>query len=327
MIPYRRSFIVSADVDRVLEVLSGIGDVFKDLPYFKLRGETEKGFIYEVSYRRRFSKLTDKILLTVKRESGNTFSITIIGSRVEMAIYIRAVGENVNTRIDINATARAEKSGLVKHMLSDIASRIEEFVKENVKKPAAAKPARPVEAKREVGEEKPAVLPLTEFKREGIISRPAGVEKPPAGKPAAPPAKPPTPPPKPSRPVKPEISLPPREELENKLLDPLWIAQLLMHCSLISRKTMPLPSSPKELIDMASEAIGGEEYPLIMISIRGEDIDSHIIYDPKTHDIKAAKTTIGGILDYKGDEALKKLFEKKQQIMNIKIWGIKKLPQ
>ncbi len=330
LIPYRSSFTILASIDDILPVLDNIEEFIKTLSFIKIIETTSKGIVCELSYRKRLSKLKDKWLVTIRRLGRGSINITAIGSKTEVSILIKAVPEELKTRIDINATARGDKPGLIKDLLARFSKEIEKYIKEKITKPVE----KPVEKRREVKavkkEEKP--VPLTEFVREKEASPPKPVERPVVKPRTETVVKPLEAKPKPVveevKPKPPSIEIPSRSELEKKLRDPIWIAQLLMNASLITRKVLTLPSSPKELFELVEKLAGGElgKYPVIMLSIRGEDIDAHIIYDPANKDIKASKTTIGGILDYTGEEALKKLFEKKQATINLKIWGIKKIP-
>ncbi len=311
---HKHSFLVVAEPDDVLELLEkGFLDFLKSVPYIRVVDITEKGVIIDLSIRRGFSRFRDRLIITYKRSEDSLLEVYGIGKEVEYTIIINVKKEFPHSRVEIISTSRSIRPRIIKAFLSDFNKRLEEYIKREIKlrkaAPAQAKPAVSPPSKKATAEAKPAEKPLV------VEEKP----KPAAGKPVV----------KEKAMEKPASLGISGRVLEEKMKDPLWIAQLLLSSSLIKRGEIQLPGSPKELIDKLlmenKDKITG--YRLVMISLRGGDIDSHIIIDPVNNDILAAKTTKGGILDYTGEEAIKKLFEKKQEKLEYKLWGINQLPQ
>ncbi len=318
LITYRSDFTVLADQDEVMEILEKkFMDLIKSIPYMKIVESTSKGTIVDISYRRRLSSFKDRLLVSTKRLEENVLEISAVGSAAEFVMTIAAIKEFPHTRIEVTATARSEKTKHVRSLLEDLSKRIGEFIRTGVKARRMEVVRKEAEVEEKEEEEPKAILvPIEELKKqETAPSKPVEkVEKPVETKP-------------PTRPRQ-EFPIPIRREIEKKMRDPIWMAQLLMKTRLLHRKDIQLPSSPKELLDntIIPNLDKVKEYNLVMISLRNLDMDAHILIDPDTIDIIAAKTTIGGILDYTGEEALKKLFEKKGEKFQLKLWGITELP-
>ncbi len=318
LITYRSDFTVLADQDEVMEILEKkFMNLIKSIPYMKVVETTSKGTIIDISYRRRLSSFKDRLLVSTKRLEENVLEISAVGSAAEFVMTIAAIKEFPHTRIEVTATARSEKTKHVRSLLEDLSKRIGEFIRTGVKARRMEVMRKEAEVEEKEEEEPKAILvPIEELKKqETAPSKPVEkVEKPVETKP-------------PTRPRQ-EFPIPIRREIEKKMRDPIWMAQLLMKTRLLHRKDIQLPSSPKELLDntIIPNLDKAKEYNLVMISLRNPDMDAHIIIDPDTIDLIAAKTTIGGILDYTGEEALKKLFEKKGEKFQLKLWGITELP-
>ncbi len=289
-------------------------DFLKSVPYIRVVDVTERGVIVDLSFRRGLSRFKDRLIVTYKRSGGDVVEVSGIGRDSEYTMVISVRKEFPHSRVEILSTSRSTRPRLVKALLADLGKRLEEYIKREIKlkriTPPPAKPAAVTPpSSRTTVEAKPVEKPLVvEEKPKPVAGKPVVKEK------------------ATEKPAPLGIS---GRLLEEKMKDPLWIAQLLLSSSLIKRGEIQLPGSPKELVDNLlmenKDRITG--YRLVMISLRGGDIDSHIIIDPVNNDILAVKTTKGGILDYTGEEAIKKLFEKKQEKLEYKLWGINQLPQ
>lgn len=319
LITYRSHFTVLADQDEIMDILEkGFIDLIKSIPYMKVVETTSRGIIVDISYRRMLSSFKDRLMVFAKRLEENVLEISAVGRTAEFVMTIVAIKEFPHTRIEVTATARSEKTKHVKSILEDLSKRIRDFIGSSIKARRMEVLRKETEVEEKEKEEPKAILvPIEELKKQEATAPSRTAEK--IVKPVE--AKPPT------RPRQ-EFPIPIRREIERKMRDPIWMAQLLMKTRLLHRKDIQLPSSPKELLDntIISNLDKARKYNLVMISLRNPDMDAHIIIDPDTMDIIASKTTIGGILDYTGEEALKKLFEKKGEKFQLKLWGITELP-
>jgi hypothetical protein len=305
IVTHTHSFIVVRKPDEIAALIEEtLPDFLSSLPNTRIIEKKDRRIIIEASFRKGFSRVRERIVVEARRVEGGSLQITGIGEHFDFTITISFREEFPHTRVNATATIRGSKPKSFRPFIADLLKRLERHVKTTpppiVKPKPAAKPAQPTPRTVEAVSEqpKPAEKPLVEEQA-----------KPPAEKEELP--KPPIP-----------------RDIENRMLDPLWMASLLMKTELIIRRKMGLPGSPKELLDTLLSQAGErvKEYPAVMLSLRGGDQDAHIIVDPRSLDIIGAKITIGGILDYTGEQALRKLFENKGSEYEVKLWGIKGFP-
>ncbi len=311
MTTHHHSFLVVAEPGDVVDiVVGGFIDFLKRLSHMDIVDITDRGVIADLNIRRGLSRFRDRLIITSRRSGENTVEINGVGRDSEFTVIVTVSKEFPHSRVDIDSTARSTRPGHMKAFLTDFSKKLEEYIRGEIR----------------LRETRGAGAPAAPAPEQAVKPQPAKARPtpPPAPSPAVEAAE------KPAKPPAPTLSpaIPPGRVIEEKMRDPVWMAQLLLKTELVARRQEPLPGTPKELVEQILQHYRGavEKYTVVLVSIRVEDVDAHIIVNPVNQDIVAAKTTIGGILDYTGPEALQKLFEKKGQAASIKIWGIKEIP-
>ncbi len=123
---------VPFEPEQVDSVLMDFDDVLARFPYISVIEKRPNGLFVEIDYRRMFSRLRDKLFLTIKKGEGNTLGIAGVGERIELSLTIRAEKGFPNTTVFIDGVIKTDKESLGKKLLEELVKNVETYIKRSI---------------------------------------------------------------------------------------------------------------------------------------------------------------------------------------------------
>lgn len=323
VVVYSRTVLVPYEPEQVINALTNFNSVLAKFPHINVVEERPNGVLVKINYRRGFSRLKDKLFLTIKKGESNVLGIAGVGDRIELSLTIRAEKGFPNTTILIDGIIKTDKESLGRKLLEDLTKHIESYIKKLVSGEIEKVKEEKKEYAQPVFVGGLGIFGLTprskEEKKKEKPSTPTSVPSKTEEKPAT----------RPTKEVKPEPLVADKiMEISQKMGDPVFMAELIINSRFLQRRRIEIPEDPKLLKDFLVDVISSvrHEGKITLISVKGGGLEGYILVDPASRKIVGAYIEVPGEGEFLAYNALTKISEKLGgDSVEIRIWSVEKL--